>query len=63
MKTLQITTHWTAEEADCIYQLLGDLRSALWEHYGDEIAEMYEAIRVEQQEHSGGVEVNQELLF
>ena len=63
MKTLQITTHWTAEEADCIYQLLGDLRSALWEHYGGEITKMYEEIRVEQQEYADSVEVNQELPF
>ena len=38
MKTLKITTYWTAEQADCIYQLLGDLRSVLWDHYGDKIA-------------------------
>ncbi len=48
MKTLKITTYWTAEQADCIYQLLGDLRSVLWDHYGDEIAQLYEEIRIEQ---------------
>ncbi len=63
MKTLRITTHWTAEQADCIYQLLGDLRSALWDHYGDEIAELYEKARVEQQESVDRVEVNHELPF
>ncbi len=63
MKTLKITTHWTAEQADCIYQLLGDLRSVLWDHYGDEIAELYEEIRLEQQVYSGSVDVNQELPF
>jgi hypothetical protein len=63
MKTLRLTTYWTAEQADCLYQLLGDLRSVLWDHYGDEIAEMYEEIRVEQQECSGSVEINHELPF
>jgi hypothetical protein len=63
MKTLKITTHWTADQADCVYQLLGELRSELWEHYGDEIVKMYEAIRVEQRQHEGRVEVNHELRF
>ena len=63
MKTLRITTYWTAEQADCVYQLLGDLRSVLWDHYGDEITEMYDEIRVEQQEHADSVEVNHELPF
>ena len=63
MKTLRITTHWTAEQADCVYQLLGELRSILWEHYGDEILEMYEATRVEQQQREDSVEVNHELPF
>lgn len=63
MKTLKITTYWTAEQADCIYQFLGDLRTVLWDHYGDEIAEMYEEIRVEQQGYADSVEVNHELPF
>jgi len=63
MKTLRITTHWTAEQADCVYQLLGELRSMLWEHYGDEIVKMYETIRIEQQQREDSVEVNHELPF
>ena len=63
MKTLRITTHWTAEQADCIYQLLGDLRSVLWDHYGDEIVEMYEEIRVAQQEYEDSIEINHDLPF
>ncbi len=63
MKTLRITTHWTAEQADCVYQLLGELRSALWEHYGDEIVKMYHTIRVEQRQREDSVEVNHELPF
>ena len=37
MKTLKITTHWTAEEADAIYQCLDDLKEAIWQCYDEEI--------------------------
>ncbi len=50
MKTLKITTHWTVEEADCVYQLLGVLQSAIWEEYGDDIEQMHRAIWAEQKE-------------
>ena len=63
MKPLRITPHWTAEQADCVYQLLGELRSILWEHYGDEIVKMYETVRAEQEQREGSVEVNHELPF
>ena len=63
MKTLRITTDWTAEQADGIDQLLGDLRSVLWDHYGDEITELYEQVRVEQEEFADSVEVNHEIPF
>jgi hypothetical protein len=63
MKTLKITTYWTAEQADCIYQLLGDLRSELWDRYGDEIAELYEQMRVEQRQYQDSVEINHEFPF
>lgn len=41
MKTLKITTHWSPEEADCIYQLLHDLQAEIWEAYGGEITQLY----------------------
>ena len=63
MKTLRLTTYWTAEQAECIYQLLGDLRSEVWDRYGDEIEELYREIRVEQQEFAASIEVNHELPF
>jgi hypothetical protein len=50
MKTLKITTHWSAEETDTIYRLLHDLQSAIWQSYGEYIEEMYRTIRQEQQE-------------
>lgn len=63
MKTLRLTTYWTAEQADIIYQLLGDLRSEVWDRYGDEIEELYREIRIEQQASAASVEVNHELPF
>ena len=50
MKILRITTHWTTEEADCIYQLLGQLQSAIWQSYGDDIEKMHQMIWEAQQE-------------
>lgn len=48
MKCLKITTHWTTEEADCIYQLLGELQEVIWQNYGEDIYHMHEIIREEQ---------------
>lgn len=63
MKVLRITTHWTAEEADCIYQLLDEFKSVIWEHYGDEIIEMHKVIQLEQQGCEGSQEFNDDLPF
>ncbi len=63
MKIMRITTHWTAEEADCIYQLLEDFKAVVWEHYGDEIVEMHRAIRLEQQKTEEGGDFNDEHHF
>ena len=41
MKILKITTHWTADEADCVYQLLDEFRCAIWESYGHDIELLY----------------------
>ena len=45
MKTLKITTYWSAEEADCIYQLLDELKEVIWQAYGEEILQMYQEMR------------------
>jgi hypothetical protein len=50
MKTLKITTHWTTEEADCFYRLLDEIQSAIWESYGEEIEQLYQAQRKEQRQ-------------
>jgi hypothetical protein len=48
MKILKITTHWTTEEADCIFSLLSELQAMVWESYGDDIAHMYRQIEEQQ---------------
>ncbi len=49
MKTLKITTHWSPEEADCIYQLLDGFKEALWQCYGNDILQMHKTRHEEQQ--------------
>ena len=56
MKILKMTTYWTAEEADCIYRLLEELQSIVWENYGDDITKMYQLIRAEQLEMERDIE-------
>ena len=50
MKILKMTTHWTTEEADCIYRLLDEFQSAIWESYGKDIEQLYQTHREEQRE-------------
>ena len=49
MKILKITTHWTPEEADCIFSFLDELQSMIWENYGDDLAQMYQQMGEQQQ--------------
>ncbi len=63
MRILKITTHWTPEEADCIYQLLDDFKDALWQYYGEDIVQMHKTAHAQQQERYEEEESNDELLF
>ena len=63
MKHLKITTYWTPEEADCIYQLLGEFREVIWQHYGDEIVKMHHAIHDEQQSSDAERGFDDEIAF
>ena len=63
MKTLKITTHWTPEEADCIYQFLDDLKQALWKCYGEDIVQMHKTNQAQQQELYEEKQPDDELLF
>ncbi|PIE43227.1 MAG: hypothetical protein CSA50_06550 [Gammaproteobacteria bacterium] len=51
MKILRIPTWWTPEEADCVHQLLDELRAAVWQSDGDEITAMHKAVWEEEQKH------------
>ena len=42
MKTIKLVTYWTTEQAEDIYRLLDDLKSAVWQTYGDDIVKMYQ---------------------
>lgn len=48
MKTVKITTHWTAEQAADIYLLLDELKSLIWQSYGEDIVTMHREIAHEQ---------------
>ena len=65
MKTLRVTTYWTPEQADCVYQILDELKAAVWSSYGEEITEMHKAIWEEEQQERKEEEGNEndELLF
>lgn len=63
MKTLRITTYWSTEEADCVYQFLDEFKMTIWQQYGEDITKMHEKIRDEQQKNNGSSEMNEEFPF
>ncbi|MBL4822226.1 MAG: hypothetical protein JKX90_01700 [Colwellia sp.] len=42
MKTIKLVTHWTTEQAEDMYRLLDDLKSAVWQSYGEDIVKMHQ---------------------
>jgi hypothetical protein len=63
MRVLKITTHWTPEEADCIYQFLDDFKEVLWQSYGENIVQMHKTIHDEQQAGNEESTFNDEIPF
>ena len=63
MKILKITTHWTPEEAEAVYQFLDDLKIVLWQNYGEDIVQMHKTIHNEQQAGHGKSSFNDEIPF
>jgi len=63
MKTLRITTHWTTEQADDIYRLLDDLKTAIWQGYGEDIVTMHRDIAFEQKKEAENGERKGDPLF
>lgn len=41
MRRIAVTLYWSAEEADNVYQFLGELREVIWQVYGQDIEQMY----------------------
>jgi len=63
MKTLRITTHWSADQAEDIYMLLDDLKTAIWQSYGEDIVTMHRDIAFEQKKEAKNGELKDEPLF
>jgi len=63
MKPLKIMTHWTPQEAQCIYQLLDALKSAVWESYGTDIMAMFDDIKNDQEHNDHKTEFDDEIEF
>jgi len=63
MKPLKIMTHWTPQEAQCIYQLLDDLKLAVWESYGTDIMTMFDDVKNDQECDDQQAEFDDEIEF
>jgi hemerythrin superfamily protein len=63
MKILRITTHWSAEEAEYIYQLLDEFKDVLWQSYGEDILEMHKTRQLEKQNRDKLADFNNDPLF
>jgi len=63
MKTVKITTHWTAEQAGNIYMLLDELKSLIWQSYGDDIIKMHRENAHEQLKEKESDQLNDDPLF
>jgi len=63
MKTIKLVTHWTTEQADDIYQLLGELQSSIWQSYGEDIVKMHQEIATEKFLEEENDPFNDELPF
>ena len=63
MKILKITTHWTPQEADAVYQFLDEFKEALWQQYGEDIVQMHKTIQDEWTDDHEDSEFNDEIPF
>jgi len=63
MKVVKITTHWTPQEAHCVYELLDELKSAVWDSYGSDIIAMFDDLQTEQKQLKENTEFDDEIGF
>lgn len=63
MKTLKFTTYWSTEQAEDMYLLLDELKSAIWQSYGKDIVAMHQKMASEQPVIEEDDEFNDEIPF
>ncbi|GEM_PF-2027102 len=63
MKTIKLTTHWTTEQAEDLYLFLDEIKTAIWQSYGEDIVKMHQEIATEKLLKEENDNFNDELLF
>lgn len=58
-----MTTHWTSQEADAVYQFLDNFKEALWQQYGEDSVQMHKTIHDEWRDGHEESELNDEIPF
>ncbi len=63
MKTIKVTTHWTTEQAEDVYLLLDEIKSAIWQSYGEDIVKMHQEMVYEKRLKEESSITNDDLPF
>ncbi|HIL20161.1 MAG TPA: hypothetical protein EYG22_00950 [Candidatus Thioglobus sp.] len=63
MKTITFLTYWTTEQAEDIYLLLDEMKSAIWQSYGEDIVKMRQEITYQEMLAEEKSKMNDELPF
>lgn len=63
MRTIKFTTHWTTGQAEDIYLLLDEIKSAIWQSYGEDIVKKHQKIADEQRLKEEENNTNDDLPF
>lgn len=45
MKTVEIPTNWTPEQADSVYRFIDSIKESIWRAYNDELKNHYRKIK------------------
>jgi hypothetical protein len=63
MKTVKLVTHFTPEQAEDFYLFLDEIKTAIWQSYGEDIVKMHQDIATEKLLKEENDNFNDELLF
>ncbi|MBL4942017.1 MAG: hypothetical protein JKY81_10180 [Colwellia sp.] len=63
MRTIKLNTHWTTGQAEDIYLLLDEIKSAIWQSYGEDIVKMHREIAYEKRLEKEESNTNDDLPF